>query len=89
MAGCQRLLASFWKHIGEDNDDYEVGYVARAEGQWISCVVFFSSLLLPNHLTEQERKFFAKEYMKEQTRKQEREHKTKQASSSIRWAFFL
>lgn len=84
MAGCQRLLTSFWEHIGVDNKDYEVGYVARADEPWISCVVFFSSLLLPNHLTERERRFFAKEYTKEQTRKQEREHKTKQAGSSIR-----
>lgn len=72
-----------------DNNDYEVGYVAKADEQWISCVDFFSSLLLHNHLTERERKFFAKEYTKEQTRKQGREHKTKQASSSARWPFFL
>ncbi|KAF8078395.1 hypothetical protein FPV67DRAFT_1403111, partial [Lyophyllum atratum] len=36
VAGCQRLLASFWEHIGTDNADYFVGHEVKAEPQWIS-----------------------------------------------------
>jgi len=33
---CERLLTSFWKHIGTDDDDYSVGYEAVAQDSWIS-----------------------------------------------------
>lgn len=74
-----------------DDKDYNVGYIAEADKQWISCVGFFSSLLLPNCFTEREKRFFAKEYISanEQPRKQGREHKTKQACSSARCPFSL
>ncbi|KAF8746326.1 hypothetical protein AX14_000109 [Amanita brunnescens Koide BX004] len=64
VAGCQRLLTSFWEHIGVDDKDYNVGYIAEADKQWI----------------KREKRFFAKEYISanEQPRKQGREHKTKQ-----------
>ncbi|RDB28456.1 hypothetical protein Hypma_015299 [Hypsizygus marmoreus] len=35
VAGCQRLLASFWDHIGTDNKDYHIGHVVEASEKWI------------------------------------------------------
>lgn len=46
VADCQRLLSSFWEHIGMDNDDYPVGFVVSADENWI----------------KREKKFFKKEY---------------------------
>ncbi|CAA7266639.1 unnamed protein product [Cyclocybe aegerita] len=46
LSGCGRLLQSFWNHIGIDEQDYEVGYVAKATPSWI----------------KQEKEFFANEY---------------------------
>ncbi len=34
-----------------DNKDYGVGYMAEADEQWISCVLFLSPLLPTNLLT--------------------------------------
>ncbi|KAF8634013.1 hypothetical protein AX15_001186 [Amanita polypyramis BW_CC] len=68
VADCQRLLSSFWEHIGQDNNDYHVGYVVKADEQWI----------------KKEKNFFAKEYksVQDQLRRQreheEREPKAKQ-----------
>lgn len=33
---CNRLLASFWKHVGMDDKDYPIGYEVVAEESWIS-----------------------------------------------------
>ncbi|KAA1468560.1 hypothetical protein DENSPDRAFT_474386 [Dentipellis sp. KUC8613] len=41
---CDRLLRSFWTHVGTDNEDYDPGYVVEAEPSWIA----------------REREFFAK-----------------------------
>ncbi|KAG6842490.1 hypothetical protein C0991_000016 [Blastosporella zonata] len=35
VAGCQRLLASFWEEVGTDNGDYDVGYNVEASEKWI------------------------------------------------------
>ena len=35
VVGCDRLLASFWKHIGSDDNDYEEGYEFVADPDWI------------------------------------------------------
>ncbi|GJE87775.1 Chromatin organization modifier domain-containing protein [Phanerochaete sordida] len=35
VEGCERLLKSFWNHIGLDNEDYEEGYVVEASPKWI------------------------------------------------------
>lgn len=32
---CERLLTSFWKHIGTDDEDYHVGYEVAAQDDWI------------------------------------------------------
>ncbi|KAG1885640.1 hypothetical protein F4604DRAFT_1951840 [Suillus subluteus] len=32
---CQRLLSSFWDHVGNDDDDYSVGYEITAKDHWI------------------------------------------------------
>jgi hypothetical protein len=36
LASCQRLIQSFWQHIGHDDQDYPVGYQVHAELEWIS-----------------------------------------------------
>jgi hypothetical protein len=36
VASCQRLLGSFWKHVGMDDIDHPVGYQVEAEPKWIS-----------------------------------------------------
>lgn len=33
---CNRLLASFWKHVGTDDEDYPIGYEVEADASWIS-----------------------------------------------------
>ncbi|TFY65795.1 hypothetical protein EVG20_g5292 [Dentipellis fragilis] len=33
---CDRLLRSFWTHVGTDNEDYEPGYLVEAEPSWIA-----------------------------------------------------
>jgi hypothetical protein len=43
VEGCDRLLASFWKHVGTDDDDYEEGYMIEAKHEWIGDLTFFSS----------------------------------------------
>lgn len=75
-----------------DNRDYGVGYMAEADEQWISCVLFFPPLFPTNVLTtEREKSFFAKEYRgpKEQTKRQSRERNMKQASSYVYSPFSL
>ncbi|KAG6911808.1 hypothetical protein DXG01_000055 [Tephrocybe rancida] len=46
VAGCQRLLASFWDHVGTDNGDYDVGYEVAAQEKWI----------------KKEKRYFSQEY---------------------------
>ncbi|KAG5648146.1 hypothetical protein DXG03_006100 [Asterophora parasitica] len=46
VAGCQRLLASFWAEVGTDNRDYGQGYEVKASEKWI----------------KREKKFFASEF---------------------------
>jgi len=40
---CVRLLKSFWKHVGTDDEDYPPGYMVEAEPEWIS-----KSFILPS-----------------------------------------
>ncbi|KAG6845960.1 hypothetical protein H0H87_011008 [Tephrocybe sp. NHM501043] len=68
VAGCQRLLASFWKHVGTDNKDYEPGYQVEAEDKWI----------------KQEKRYFQKEYNDEkEKREHHRRKKTSLALSDL------
>ncbi|KAG1755034.1 uncharacterized protein EDB91DRAFT_268613 [Suillus paluster] len=53
---CDRLLNSFWKHIGTDDDDYSVGYEIAAKDSWI----------------QQEKDFFAAQFSEETKRKGEK-----------------
>lgn len=32
---CDRLLGSFWRHVGTDDDDYPIGYEVSARKEWI------------------------------------------------------
>ncbi|KAG0703113.1 hypothetical protein DFH29DRAFT_803977 [Suillus ampliporus] len=50
---CDRLLNSFWKHVGTDDDDYSVGYEITARDHWI----------------QQEKDFFATQFSEETKRK--------------------
>ncbi|KAF8640769.1 hypothetical protein AX17_000419 [Amanita inopinata Kibby_2008] len=65
VADCQRLLASFWEHIGLDNEDYPVGYTVPAKEHWI----------------KREKKFFAREYSNAQERlRKKREQEERERS---------
>lgn len=35
LESCQRLLASFWEHIGVDDKDYKPGTILEAKPEWI------------------------------------------------------
>ncbi|KAG2156464.1 uncharacterized protein EDB93DRAFT_1079686 [Suillus bovinus] len=35
LSKCERLLCSFWDHIGIDDNDYSVGYEITANDDWI------------------------------------------------------
>lgn len=45
VEGCERLLKSFWNHIGVDNEDYEEGYVVEASPEWVG--KWTSAAMLP------------------------------------------
>ncbi|KAG1801349.1 uncharacterized protein HD556DRAFT_869553 [Suillus plorans] len=55
---CERLLCSFWDHVGnDDDDDYAVGFEITAKDHWI----------------EQEKEFFATQFSEEANRKSEKD----------------
>ncbi|OAX44859.1 hypothetical protein K503DRAFT_795147 [Rhizopogon vinicolor AM-OR11-026] len=56
---CERLLSSFWKHVGIDDEDYSVGYEIAAQDYWI----------------KEEKDFFAKQFAGEGSRKSENDSK--------------
>ncbi|KAI0067836.1 hypothetical protein BV25DRAFT_1987496 [Artomyces pyxidatus] len=58
-SGCDRLLSSFWDHVGIDNGDYEIGYNVRAHQSWI----------------KKERAFFAKTFGKAEDLKKKKDKK--------------
>ncbi|KAF8912873.1 hypothetical protein CPB84DRAFT_480604 [Gymnopilus junonius] len=35
LESCERLLGSFWSHVGMDEKDYPIGYVVKAKKSWI------------------------------------------------------
>ncbi|KAG2350636.1 hypothetical protein BDR05DRAFT_985641 [Suillus weaverae] len=59
VSQCERLLCSFWDHIGNDNNDYPIGYEIAARDYWI----------------KQEKEFFAKQFSEEAKRKSEKDTK--------------
>ncbi|KAG6381397.1 hypothetical protein JVT61DRAFT_5811 [Boletus reticuloceps] len=42
---CDRLLTSFWKHVGTDDNDYPVGYETAAKEDWIGPYCFTTRFL--------------------------------------------
>ncbi|KAF8203154.1 hypothetical protein BJ912DRAFT_343792 [Pholiota molesta] len=66
VESCERLLESFWNHIGNDDNDYFPGYIVSASEEWI----------------EMEKKFFAREYQAEKKRRQEETRPKKKAKKS-------
>ncbi|KAL4068268.1 hypothetical protein V8B97DRAFT_1974437 [Scleroderma yunnanense] len=58
---CDRLLGSFWRHIGTDDDDYAVGYVVSAGDEWI----------------KKEKKYFAETFLKPAQKKAEKDGRKK------------
>jgi len=73
VAGCQRLLHSFWDHIGTDNRDYSIGHTVVASDKWI----------------KREKKYFAVEFNNEQEKlrlrreKEERGYGAKEEAESV------
>ncbi|KAN0100824.1 hypothetical protein V8E55_000808 [Tylopilus felleus] len=72
---CDRLLESFWKHVGMDNEDYAIGHVIEAKEDWI----------------EREKRYFQDTFVKRSKRKSEKttkknrqeERKSKSSTSHI------
>ena len=69
---CDRLLASFWKHVGTDDNDYAIGYEVAAEEDWISpCLI---TLFLPHSqsFTDKEKRYFEQTFVKPPKRKSDK-----------------
>ncbi|KAF8649832.1 hypothetical protein AX16_005596 [Volvariella volvacea WC 439] len=71
VAGCQRLLSSFWNHIGLDNKDYAIGHIFEASEKWI----------------KKEKRYFEREFnqakaesLKEKEKEKEKKKKSKKRS---------
>lgn len=59
---CDRLLGSFWRHVGIDDEDYAIGYEVAARKEWIN----------------KEKKYFADTFVKPaDTKKTEKETRKK------------
>lgn len=56
---CNRLLESFWLHVGTDDNDYNIGYEITAKNHWI----------------KQEKEFFARQFSEDAKRKSEKDTK--------------
>ncbi|KDR85205.1 hypothetical protein GALMADRAFT_233893 [Galerina marginata CBS 339.88] len=78
LSGCTRLLQSFWKHVGTDNDDYAIGYVAKAKKEWIQSEKDYFSREFKNIQAELKRQ---EKQEKEEKRRLKKAKKAKQASS--------
>ncbi|OJA18806.1 hypothetical protein AZE42_00847 [Rhizopogon vesiculosus] len=63
---CERLLSSFWKHVGIDDEDYSVGYEIAAQDYWI----------------KEEKDFFAKQFAGEGSRKSENDNKKRKVQQA-------
>ncbi|KAI6134055.1 hypothetical protein EDD17DRAFT_1619414 [Pisolithus thermaeus] len=65
---CDRLLGSFWRHVGIDDEDYPIGYEVAAREEWIN----------------KEKKYFAETFVKsagaEKTEKETRKKDDKRKS---------
>ncbi|GLB33577.1 hypothetical protein LshimejAT787_0104610 [Lyophyllum shimeji] len=68
VAGCQRLLASFWEEIGTDNADYFIGYEVAASKEWI----------------RREKDYFAREYEAEGLQAKARAEEAKRQKASAK-----
>src|SRR6266702_2492003 len=69
---CDRLLSSFWKHVGLDDRDYSPGDRFDAQPSWISAPMYAPlDRCFANHrrLTEREREFFANQWGKVKKKK--------------------
>ncbi|KAH7883814.1 hypothetical protein F5I97DRAFT_1895879 [Phlebopus sp. FC_14] len=64
---CDRLLASFWKHVGVDDNDYAIGYEAAAKDDWIN----------------KEKQYFAQNFLKQPKSKSHKESKRKEYQVGI------
>ncbi|KAG1716344.1 hypothetical protein ID866_828 [Astraeus odoratus] len=61
---CDRLLRSFWKHVGTDDNDYPIGFEIPAREEWIN----------------KEKKYFADTFFVPSAKKVEKEVKKKPVS---------
>jgi hypothetical protein len=69
VAGCQRLLSSFWKHVGMDDLDHPVGYQVEAEPKWISewsCLLGQPHARMSMLALEKEKNYFIREFSQAQ-----------------------
>jgi hypothetical protein len=59
VSKCERLLCSFWDHVGNDDDDYSIGYEIAAKDHWI----------------KKEKEFFATQFSEDAKRISEKDTK--------------
>ncbi|KAF8559316.1 hypothetical protein OG21DRAFT_1493233 [Imleria badia] len=62
---CDRLLASFWKHVGTDDEDYPIGYEIAATEDWIN----------------KEKRYFQETFLKSSKRKSDKATKKERRRS--------
>lgn len=84
---CERLLTSFWKHIGTDDNDYSVGYEIAAQDYWIreTRLPFISGV--SDYSGEEEKNFFAKQFAGEGKRNSEDNKKRKVGAPSHAYTY--
>ncbi|KAH9947674.1 hypothetical protein B0H21DRAFT_737547 [Amylocystis lapponica] len=81
-SGCDRLLNSFWHHVGLDDEDYNEGYEVRAEDEWIDKEkLYFAQTFGSGDNIKPEKKRPAKE--KNKVPVLESGHKKKQKRTSL------
>jgi len=72
---CDRLLASFWKHVGTDDNDYEIGYEVAADKNWISPCSITLSLPHSQPFPDKEKRYFQETFVKPPKRKSDKVRK--------------
>jgi hypothetical protein len=78
---CDRLLRSFWRHIGMDNEDYSPGDKFDAEDEWISESEYMvCNLYAQSRAIGKEREYFANVW-------RDKAKKKKKASKDRHYAF--
>lgn len=80
---CDRLLASFWKHVGTDDNDYRIGYSVAADKSWISPCFITLSLPYSQPFPDKEKRYFQETFVKPPKRKSDKAIKDGQVEKML------